>query len=80
MNWGQDWHAGEREGRTSFTCGLELSWAAILSVTRYRASPHLNYIAGVGLQSVQLYRVLLAGDSGGDAFTLQCHENGGIVR
>lgn len=65
-------------GCTSFTCGLKLSRVAILSVTRYCASPDLNYVAGIRLQPVQLYGVLLAGYSGGDAFTLQCHENGGI--
>lgn len=65
-------------GCTSFTCGLKLSGAAILSVTCYCAGSDLNYVAGIRLQPVQLYRVLLAGYSRGDAFTLQCHENGGI--
>lgn len=60
-------------GCTSFTCGLKFSRTAVLSVTRYRASPDLNYVAGIRLQPIQLDRVLLAGDSGGDAFTLQYH-------
>lgn len=68
------------EGCTSFTRGLKLSRAAVLSVTRYCASPDLHYVACIRLQPIQLYRVLLAGYSGGDAFTLQYHENGGIFR
>lgn len=79
MSWHRGWHA-VAWGCTSFTRGLKLSRAAILSITGHCASPDLNYIAGIRLQSIQLDGVLLAGHGGGDAFALQCHENGGIFR
>ena len=57
------------------TCGLKLSWVAVLPIASYRAGSDLDHIAGIGPQPIQLHGVLLAGHGGGDALTLQHQED-----
>jgi hypothetical protein len=72
---------GQAQGPcTSFTRGLKLCGATILPIASYRAGTDLDHITGIGPQSIQLHRVLLAGHGGGNALTLQCTEEGGILR
>lgn len=49
---------------------LELGGEAVAAVSSHCARPDLHHVPGIGLQPVQPHRVLLAGDSVGNAIAL----------